>query len=120
MGNPHLVLEVDNAEHAPVASLGPLLECHPRFPNKVNVGFMEVVDRQHINLRVFERGVGETLACGSGACAAVVCGQLRGLLDQQVTVNLAGGSLSIEWRGEEHPVIMTGPATTVFEGQILI
>lgn len=120
MGNPHMVLVVDNLARAPVAELGPLLESHPRFPNRVNVGFMEVVDRNEINLRVFERGVGETLACGSGACAAVVSGQLRGMLDQRVKVNLPGGSLSIEWRGEGHPVMMTGPATTVFEGQILI
>jgi diaminopimelate epimerase len=84
------------------------------------VGFMEIISRNEINLRVFERGAGETLACGSGACAAVVSGQLRDMLDQRVTVNLPGGSLRIEWRGEDHPVMMTGPATTVFEGQILI
>lgn len=120
MGNPHMVLQVDNIERAPVAALGPPMECHPRFVQKVNVGFMEVVDRKEINLRVYERGVGETLACGSGGCAAVVSGQLQGLLDQQVKVNLPGGSLTIEWRGEGHPVMMTGPASTVFEGQILI
>lgn len=120
MGNPHMVLPVDSIAQAPVETLGPALECHPRFPQKVNVGFMEIVSRNEINLRVFERGAGETLACGSGACAAVVSGQLRNMLDQRVKVNLPGGSLRIEWRGEDHPVMMTGPATTVFEGQILI
>lgn len=120
MGNPHLVMRVDDVNLAPVATLGKALECHPRFPQKVNVGFMEVVSRNEINLRVFERGAGETLACGTGACAAVVSGQLRDLLDQQVQVNLPGGSLTIEWHGEGHPVMMTGPASTVFEGQILI
>jgi diaminopimelate epimerase len=120
MGNPHMVLPVDSVAQAPVETLGPPLECHPRFPQKVNVGFMEIVSRNEINLRVFERGAGETLACGSGACAAAVSGQLRNMLDQRVTVNLPGGSLRIEWRGEGHPVMMTGPATTVFEGQILI
>ena len=120
MGNPHMVLPVDNVAQAPLATLGPPLECHPRFPQKVNVGFMEVISRNEINLRVFERGAGETLACGSGACAAVVSGQLRNMLDQRIKVNLPGGSLTIEWRGEGHPVMMTGPATTVFEGQILI
>ncbi len=120
IGNPHLTLVVDSVRSAPVESLGPELECHPRYPQKVNVGFMEIIDRGEINLRVFERGVGETLACGTGACAAAVSGQLRGLLDQHVKVNLPGGSLTIEWRGEGHPVMMTGPASTVFEGQILI
>ena len=120
MGNPHMVLPVDSVAQAPVATLGPSLECHPRFPQQVNVGFMEVISRTEINLRVFERDAGETLACGSGACAAVVSGQLRDLLDHRIKVNLPGGSLTIEWRGEGHPVMMTGPATTVFEGQILI
>lgn len=118
MGNPHSVLLVDDVDTAPVATLGPAIEAHPRFPQRVNAGFMQLLDRQHIKLRVYERGVGETLACGTGACAAVVSGQLRGLLDQRVNVQLPGGNLSIEWRGEGHPVMMTGPASTVFEGQI--
>lgn len=118
MGNPHSVLVVDAIDTAPVDKLGPLIESHPRFPQRVNAGFMEVVSRKEINLRVYERGAGETKACGTGACAAVVSGQLRGLLDQHVTVHLPGGALSIEWRGEGHPVMMIGPATTVYEGQI--
>lgn len=120
MGNPHCVLVVDNVKTAPVVELGPLIENHARFPARVNAGFMQVVSRTEINLRVFERGVGETLACGTGACGAVVAGRLRGLLDQQVTVNLPGGSLHIEWPGESQSVIMTGPAVTVFHGQIKI
>lgn len=118
MGNPHAVIVVDDIDTNIVGNIGPRIEQHSRFPNRVNAGFMQVVDRREINLRVYERGAGETLACGSGACAAVVSGQLRGLLDQRVKVNLRGGSLNIEWRGEGHPVMMTGPATTVFEGQI--
>lgn len=118
MGNPHAVLLVDDVATAPVATLGPKLEAHPDFPQRVNAGFMQVLSRSEINLRVFERGAGETLACGTGACAAVVSGQLRGLLDNEVQVNLPGGSLSIEWHGEGRPVMMTGPATTVYEGQI--
>jgi diaminopimelate epimerase len=117
MGNPHAVLLVNDVRTAPVATLGPQLEHHPRFPQRVNVGFMQIVSRTEINLRVFERGAGETLACGTGACAAV-SGQLRGLLDDTVQVNLPGGALSIEWQGEGQPVMMTGPATTVYEGQI--
>jgi diaminopimelate epimerase len=120
MGNPHSVLLVDDVKTAPVAELGPIIEHHPRFPARVNVGFMQIVSRHEINLRVFERGVGETLACGTGACGAVVAGRLRGLLDQQVKVNLPGGSLQIDWPGEGQPVIMTGPAVTVFHGQIKI
>lgn len=120
MGNPHGVLVVDNVHTAPVAELGPLIENHARFPARVNVGFMQIVARNEINLRVFERGVGETLACGTGACGAVVAGRLRGLLDGTVKVNLPGGSLQIEWQGEGQPVIMTGPAVTVFHGQIKI
>ncbi len=120
MGNPHSVMAVDNVETAPVETLGPAIETHPDFPQQVNAGFMQVVSRKEINLRVYERGAGETLACGSGACAAVVSGQLRDLLDQRVVVNLRGGALAIEWRGEGHPVMMTGPATTVFEGQVAI
>lgn len=118
MGNPHAVLLVDDVSTAPVATLGPLIEKHPNFPQRVNAGFMQIVSPQQINLRVFERGAGETLACGTGACAAVVSGQLRGLLGTEVQVNLPGGALTIEWRGEGQPVMMTGPATTVFEGQI--
>ena len=120
MGNPHAVMLVDNVEDTPVATLGPAIENHPRFPQRVNAGFMQVLSRREINLRVYERAAGETLACGTGACAAVVAGQMRGLLDQRVTVNLTGGSLAIEWRGEGHPVMMTGPAATAFEGQIHI
>jgi diaminopimelate epimerase len=118
MGNPHAVLLVDDVRTAPVSTLGPAIETHSAFPQRVNAGFMQVVNSGEINLRVFERGVGETLACGTGACAAVVSGQLRGLLDRQVQVNLPGGSLTIEWQGEGQPVMMTGPATTVYEGQI--
>ena len=118
MGNPHAVMVVDDIKTAPVETLGPLIESHERFPQRVNAGFMQVVHRDEIKLRVFERGVGETLACGSGACAAVVSGQLRGLLDQRVKAHLPGGTLDIEWRGEGEPVIMTGPASNVFEGQV--
>ncbi|MCP5162290.1 MAG: diaminopimelate epimerase [Hahellaceae bacterium] len=118
MGNPHGVLLVDDVNTAPVERLGPLLECHPRFPQKANIGFMEIVHRKFIKLRVFERGAGETLACGTGACAAVVAGQLRGLLDSQVEVKLPGGHLKIEWAGGDHSVMMEGPATYVFEGQV--
>ena len=116
MGNPHAVLLVDNVETAPVETVGPLLESHPRFPERVNVGFMQVVDRQNINLRVYERGAGETLACGTGACAAVVSGILRGLLDERVRVKLPGGELDIRWQGLGEPVWMTGPTARVFDG----
>ena len=120
MGNPHAVLEVPHIDTAPVAKLGPLLESHTRFPNHVNVGFMEIVDRNRIRLRVFERGAGETLACGSGACAAVVTGRVQGLLDDKVTTELRGGDLVVSWQGDDHPVLMTGPATFVFEGTIVL
>lgn len=120
MGNPHGVLVVENVKTAPVAELGPLIESHARFPARVNAGFMQILSRNEINLRVFERGVGETLACGTGACGAVVSGRLRGLLDEKVKVNLPGGSLQIYWPGEGQSVIMTGPAVTVFHGQIKI
>ncbi len=120
MGNPHGVLLVDSVTTAAVAEIGPILEKHARFPARVNVGFMQIVSRSEINLRVFERGVGETLACGTGACGAVVSGRLRGLLDDKVKVNLPGGSLQIQWAGEGQSVIMTGPAETVFHGQIKI
>lgn len=118
MGNPHVVTVVDRIEDLDMARLGPLLQQHSRFAEGVNAGFMEINSRKKIKLRVYERGVGETLACGSGACAAVASGRLRGLLDAQVNVTLPGGDLLIEWQGQGHPVIMTGPATTVFEGQI--
>lgn len=118
MGNPHGVLVVDDVDTAPVETLGPLLERHPRFPARANIGFLQILDRGHARLRVFERGSGETLACGSGACAAVVAGNLRGLLDKRVEVELRGGKLVIQWQGEGAPVMMEGPATTVFEGQL--
>ncbi|MBR9869962.1 MAG: diaminopimelate epimerase [Gammaproteobacteria bacterium] len=118
MGNPHGVLVVEDIDTAPVSTLGPLLEKHPRFPARANIGFLQIIDRGHARLRVFERGSGETLACGSGACAAVVAGRLRGLLDERVTVELRGGPLVIEWQGEGSPVMMEGPATTVFDGQL--
>ncbi|RMG29330.1 MAG: diaminopimelate epimerase [Gammaproteobacteria bacterium] len=116
MGNPHAVLRVPDVAVAPVATLGPRLEHHPRFPRRTNVGFMEVVDRTHIRLRVWERGAGETLACGSGACAAVVVGRVQGLLDSEVVVYLPGGALEVAWPGEGMPVTLTGPAETVYEG----
>jgi len=118
MGNPHAVQVVDNVDTAPVARQGPQIEHHPRFPQRVNAGFMQVVDRTHVKLRVFERGAGETLACGTGACAAVVAGIRLGLLDSRVDVQTHGGVLTIGWEGEGNPVLMTGPATTVFEGDI--
>ncbi|MCL6416123.1 diaminopimelate epimerase [Aestuariirhabdus sp. Z084] len=120
MGNPHAVLLVDDVDCAPVAELGPKIEHHPRFPQRCNVGFLQIVSRNEVRLRVFERGVGETLACGTGACAALVAGRLRGLLDQRVTAHLQGGTLKLEWQGDNSPVIMTGPATRVYEGQIRI
>ncbi len=118
MGNPHAVLRVPSVASAPVMELGPGIENHPRFPCGVNVGFMEIVNRQHIQLRVFERGTGETKACGSGACAAVVVGRLQALLDPQVTVSLPGGDLVVSWAMGVKPVMMKGPATHVFEGHI--
>jgi len=118
MGNPHAVTIVASVDSAPVESLGPSIERDPRFRNGVNVGFMEVVGRDRIRLRVFERGAGETLACGTGACAAVVAGIRLGRLDHRVEVEARGGILTIEWRGGSAPVLMTGPATTVFEGEI--
>lgn len=118
MGNPHAVQVVDNVESAPVEKIGPLIENHPRFPKRVNAGFMQVMDRQHVRLRVYERGSGETLSCGTGACAAVVSGIRRGLLDSPVTVATHGGTLSIAWGGEDLPVLMTGPAISVFSGEI--
>jgi diaminopimelate epimerase len=120
MGNPHAVQVVDDVDTAPVLETGPLIETHPRFPKRVNAGFMQVVDRHHIRLRVFERGAGETLACGTGSCAAVVAGIRRGLLDSPVRVSARGGELSIAWAGEGQPVYLSGPAVTVFEGEIEI
>lgn len=121
MGNPHAVQLVDDVDTAPVQELGPLIERHPRFPERVNAGFLQIVSRSHVRLRVYERGAGETLACGTGACAAVVAGIRLGLLDAQVDVDTHGGRLTIAWGGAEaDSVWMTGPATTVFEGQIEI
>ena len=118
MGNPHAVMQVTDVESHPVLEQGPQVQRSPRFPQGVNVGFMQVLDRSHIRLRVFERGVGETLACGSGACAAVVAGIRLGLLDPSVEVLTHGGLLNIAWAGDTAPVLMTGPATTVFQGEI--
>jgi diaminopimelate epimerase len=120
MGNPHAVLIVDSIDRAPVESWGPELESHSVFPNRANIGFMEVVSKNEVNLRVYERGAGETQACGTGACAAVVSGRLRGLLDSKVTVHLPGGDLEIEWLGDGHSVNMTGPVSSVYEGQIYL
>ena len=118
MGNPHAVQLVDDVDSAPVSEEGPLIENHACFPRRVNAGFMQVVDRQHIRLRVFERGAGETLACGTGACAAVVAGIQLGLLDSPVAVATRGGELSIAWDGGQSSVTLTGPAVSVFEGTI--
>mgnify|MGYP000716080223 CR=1 FL=1 len=117
LGNPHVVVSVDDVAAAPVDRLGPALERHPRFPNRVNVGFAEIVDRGHLRLRVFERGVGETRACGTGACAAVAVGQRQGRLDRRVRVTLSGGELDIHRPDDRSPIEMTGPCSTVFEGQ---
>jgi diaminopimelate epimerase len=118
MGNPHAVQVVPDVARAPVATQGPLLEHHPRFPNRVNAGYMEVRDRHRVALRVWERGAGETLACGTGACAAVVAGILRGLVDSPVAVEARGGTLTVSWAGGDNAVWMKGPAKSVFEGQI--
>lgn len=120
MGNPHAVLRVDDVDDAPVAHLGPAIEHHTRFPNRVNVGFMQIVSPHEIRLRVFERGSGETRACGTGACAAVACGIRQGLLESPVQAHLPGGELTIEWAGGESHLIMTGPATRVFDGRIAL
>lgn len=120
MGNPHAVQVVENVDTAPVENMGPAIETHPRFPQKVNAGFMQVVDRHHVKLRVFERGAGETLACGTGSCAAVVAGIRRGLLDSPVRVSARGGELSIAWDGVGQPIYLSGPAVTVFEGEVEI
>jgi diaminopimelate epimerase len=118
MGNPHAVLRVADAEQAPVHSLGAKLELHPRFPQRVNVGFIQVVDRHYAKLRVWERGAGETQACGTGACAAAVAAIRQGWMDSPVQIELPGGRLSIEWAGGDQPVMMTGPAARVYEGQV--
>jgi diaminopimelate epimerase len=118
MGNPHAVLRVEDVESAPVHALGPKLEHHPRFPQRVNVGFLQVVDRQHARLRVWERGAGETQACGTGACAAAVAAIRQGWMDSPVLIDLPGGRLSIAWAGPSQSVMMTGPAVRVYEGQV--
>lgn len=120
MGNPHAVQIVDDVDMAPVGQTGAAIETHPRFPRRVNAGFMQIVQRQQIRLRVFERGAGETLACGTGACAAVVAGIRRGVLDSPVRVAARGGDLSIAWSGPGQPVYLSGPAVTVFEGEITV
>ncbi|SRR5258706_5231381 len=118
MGNPHAVQFVHDVDNAPVQTEGAAIEAHPRFPQRVNAGYMQVMSRNHVKLRVFERGAGETLACGTGACAAAVAGIQRGLLDERVTVTTRGGDLGISWEGDGKPVLMTGPAVTVFEGEM--
>lgn len=120
MGNPHCVTLVDDVDRFPVSRLGPLIEAHPRFPRRANAGFMQVINEHSARLRVFERGVGETQACGTGACAAVVAGIRMGQLTSPVTIELPGGALSIAWAGPGQPVFMTGPATRVYEGQIRV
>jgi diaminopimelate epimerase len=120
MGNPHAVQVVHDVDTAPVQAEGAAIEAHPRFPQRVNAGYMQVVGRSHVKLRVFERGAGETLACGTGACAAAVAGIQRGLLDKRVTVTTRGGDLGISWEGDGKPVLITGPAVTVFEGELEI
>lgn len=120
MGNPHAIMPVEDVDKAPVAALGPQIQQHPDFPEGVNAGFMQVVDRQHIRLRVYERGAGETLACGSGACAAVVAGRMADRLDKEVVVGLKGGALVISWQGEGETVRMSGPATMVYKGRISV
>ena len=120
MGNPHAVLRVEDVRMAPVSKLGPRIESHSRFPKRANVGFMQIVNRHAVRLRVYERGVGETLACGTGACAAVVAGRVQGFLNERVVVDLPGGRLTIAWSGDKAPVMMTGPATYVFEGTITL
>jgi diaminopimelate epimerase len=116
VGNPHMVLVVDDTSQTPVETLGPQFESHPQFPQKTNVGFMQIIDQGHVRLRVYERGTGETLACGSGACAAMAIGRRQNLLNDQVEVELKGGKLNIEWQGDGTPIWMTGPAEIVFTG----
>lgn len=118
VGNPHAVLQVDNIDQADVETIGSLIQKHSLFPESVNVGFMQIIDRQNLALRVYERGVGETQACGSGACAAAVAAIKQGLVDKTIEIKLLGGKLTIEWQGEGQPILMTGPAETVFHGKI--
>jgi diaminopimelate epimerase len=118
MGNPHAVLEVESVERAPVETLGPAIESHHRFPRRVNAGFMEIIDAGHIRLRVYERGAGETLACGTGACAAVAVGRQRGRLDSDVSVSVRGGELRVNWGGPGEHIWLTGPAEISFEGHV--
>jgi diaminopimelate epimerase len=118
IGNPHAVILVEDVQQAPVETLGPRLESHPLFPQRVNVGFMQIIDRTNFKLRVFERGVGETQACGSGACAAMAAGRQLDLLDAHATAQLKGGELQLHWSGEGQPVMMTGPTALVYEGEI--
>lgn len=118
VGNPHAVIQVENVETAAVAELGPMIQTHDQFPESVNVGFMQIIDRHNIKLRVYERGVGETQACGSGACAAAVAAIQQDLVESKVNLQLLGGKLSIEWSSEDQPILMTGPAETVFHGKI--
>ena len=118
MGNPHITIKVDDLDNYPVQQVGKMLESHPSFPNRVNVGFMQVIDNEQVKLRVYERGAGETLACGTGACAAVANGISHGWLAEQVEVRLPAGSLHIQWQQGEHSLMMTGPASFVYEGQI--
>ena len=118
VGNPHMVIQVADVDTAPIETLGPYFERHMMFPERANVGFMQIVDRSHFRLRVYERGVGETRACGSGACAAMVCGVQLGLLEASATALLAGGELILEWQGEENPVMMTGDTAMVYRGEI--
>ncbi|PLK58314.1 diaminopimelate epimerase [Candidatus Palibaumannia cicadellinicola] len=118
IGNPHCVMKVDSVDHAQIATIGPMLEKHKRFPERANIGFMQVVNREHIRLRVYERGTGETKACGSGACAAVAVGIQHGLLAEQVQVDLPGGKLAISWRGPGQSLYMTGPAIHIYDGFI--
>ncbi len=120
MGNPHAVLQVDDLSEVDIEILGKAIESHQQFPNRVNAGFMQIINRDEIRLRVFERGVGETQACGTGACAAVAVARMQGLLNEHVTAHLNGGDLSIQWQGEGQTLIMTGPATTVFQGQLVL
>src|SRR6202041_4055171 len=118
MGNPHAVLQVPDVNTAPVERFGPSIEHHPRFPRRTNVGFMQIVDRGHIRLRVYERGAGETLACGTGACAAVAVGRHRGLLGSEVSVRVRGGELRVNWGGPGEHIWLTGPAEISFEGHV--
>jgi diaminopimelate epimerase len=120
MGNPHAVLRVQDVKTAPIERFGPSIESHPRFPNRTNVGFMQIAGRSHLRLRVYERGVGETLACGTGACAAVAVGRRHGLLDEEVWVDLPGGSARVTWAAPGEHLWLAGPATPVFTGSIVI